>query len=201
MREVETQAVGRDQRTLLRDVRSQHLAQRRVQQVRGGVIRASCGAAHSVHSRSNRFADLQRAGCELADMNVCLAEFLRVGDREASSGRREFAGVTHLAATLGVERRDVEDDLALLTRLHFGDCVLAAEHRDDPALAGLAVVADERRLAVDGHLATQINVELAGGTRHCALRIHRGLEPRPVDRETAFARDVAGEVDRKPYVS
>jgi hypothetical protein len=93
MREIETQSIGRDQRTLLHDVRSQDLAQRRVQQVRGGVIRAGSVAAHPIHSRSHRFADLERAGRELAHVDVCLAELLRVGDQESRSWRREFAGV------------------------------------------------------------------------------------------------------------
>ncbi len=130
-------------------------------------------------------------------MDVCLAELLRVRDHESSSRRREFAGVADLAAAFGIKRRDVEDDLALLTRLQFGDRVLATEHRDDTALAGLALVADESSLAVDAQVAPQVDVELAGGTRHRALRIHRSLEPGLVDREAAFARDVVGEVDRE----
>jgi hypothetical protein len=42
--EVEAQLVGRDQRALLRDMRAEHLAQRGVQQMRGGVVEGGRGA-------------------------------------------------------------------------------------------------------------------------------------------------------------
>ncbi len=45
MREVEAQPVGRHQRALLRDVIAQHLAQRLVQQMRRGMVRADGAAA------------------------------------------------------------------------------------------------------------------------------------------------------------
>ena len=44
MREVEAQAIGRDQRALLRDVLAEHLAQRLVQQMRRRVVGADARA-------------------------------------------------------------------------------------------------------------------------------------------------------------
>ena len=48
MREVEAQTVGADERTRLLHVRAEHLAQRPVQHVRGGVVAADAVAAHAV---------------------------------------------------------------------------------------------------------------------------------------------------------
>jgi len=48
VREIEAQTLGRDERALLRDVRSEHFAQRRVQQVRGGVVGADACAPGGV---------------------------------------------------------------------------------------------------------------------------------------------------------
>ena len=61
MREVEAQPVGRDQRALLRHVIAQHLAQRLVQQMRGGMVLADGGAARVIDLQQQRIADLQRA--------------------------------------------------------------------------------------------------------------------------------------------
>ena len=108
-----------------------------------------------------------------------------------------IAGVADLAAALCVERRDVEDHLALLARLQLGDRILAAEQRDDAALAGFAVVADERGVRVNAQVAAQVDVELAGSASTRALRIHRRLETRLVDGQAALARDVGGEVHRE----
>ena len=61
VREVEAQAVRRDERALLRDVRAEHLAQRGVQQMRGGVVERGGAAALAVDVRAERVADRDRA--------------------------------------------------------------------------------------------------------------------------------------------
>ena len=64
VREVEAQAVGRDQAALLGDVLAEPVAQRRVQQMRGAVIGAGGVAAFAVD-------DLVQA---LADRNLALGD-------------------------------------------------------------------------------------------------------------------------------
>jgi hypothetical protein len=54
VREVEAQAVGRDERALLRDVRAEHLAQGSMQQVRGRVIQHDRAAPPSSTRASTR---------------------------------------------------------------------------------------------------------------------------------------------------
>ena len=85
MREVEAQPVGRDQRTLLRHVIAQHLAQRFVQQMRRGmVLRGSPRGGHDRPRAPAPIADLERALLDLDLMREQVAGLLlRVGDREA----------------------------------------------------------------------------------------------------------------------
>jgi hypothetical protein len=111
VREVETQAIGRDQRTLLRDMRAEHAAQRGVQQVRGAVVEDRRGAALDIDRADEMVADLQRARGERADVRMELArELLRVAHLEHRALLRQAARVADLATALGVERRTIEDD-------------------------------------------------------------------------------------------
>ena len=70
--------------------------------------------------------------------------------------------------------------------------------RDDLALVLEVLVAAERRSRRRASSrAAQVDAELARRARAFALRFHRLLEARLVDREPALARDVGGEVDRE----
>ena len=61
MAEVEAQAIGRDERALLRHVIAEHLAQGLVQKMRRGMVGADGGAARVIDVEFERMADLQRA--------------------------------------------------------------------------------------------------------------------------------------------
>ena len=119
VREVEAQPVGRDQRALLRDVRAQHLAQRLVQQVGGGVVGARGRAARVIDDQLDGVARLERALLDRADMHEQVAQLLlRVGDAEQRALRPlDDALVADLAAGLAVERRLVEHERRLLAGL------------------------------------------------------------------------------------
>ncbi len=69
MREIETQAVGRDQRALLRNVIAEHLAQRLVQKMRGGMVAADVGTARVIDLELQRLAGLQRTLLDLAEVH------------------------------------------------------------------------------------------------------------------------------------
>ena len=60
VREVEAQAVGRDERSGLLGVRPDHFVQRRVEQVRARVIAANCVAPLCVHDGGHGVAHVQR---------------------------------------------------------------------------------------------------------------------------------------------
>ena len=88
--EVEAEPVGRDQRARLLHVRAEHLAQRPVQDVRGGVVAADPVAAHAVDRGGDVVAFDDRAA---ADHRVVHDERAgkpvgRVDDVEFGAARR-----------------------------------------------------------------------------------------------------------------
>ena len=122
VREVEAQVAGIDQRARLLHVRAQHLAQRRMQQVRAGVV-AHGGAANVVVDHGIDFvADANRL---LGDNSVRahalhgIADAFDVGDQRVVIVGVEPAHVADLASGLGVERSVVEHDLAALAGLEL----------------------------------------------------------------------------------
>ena len=110
VREIEAQAIRRDERALLLNVRAEHLAQRRMQQMRGGVIQHDRGAALRVDLRLHAVADRDAARDERSLMAERRAELLRVGDLESRGADGKLAGVADLAAAFRVERRALEHD-------------------------------------------------------------------------------------------
>ena len=78
VREIEAQAIGRDQRAFLDHVRAEDLAQRRVQQVRRGMIEHRRLARGGIDLRRDDVALAQAAGFDRADVQVRVAELLRV---------------------------------------------------------------------------------------------------------------------------
>ena len=76
MGEIEAQPVGRDQRALLRDMVAEHLAQRLVQQMGGGMVGADRGAARVIDLQLERRADRERALLDLDVMDEEVAELL-----------------------------------------------------------------------------------------------------------------------------
>ena len=75
--EIETQAVGRDQRALLRDVGAQAPAQGLVQQVGRGVVRPQAGAARALDLQLHRCRRPRgRLRDHRADVDVEIAQLL-----------------------------------------------------------------------------------------------------------------------------
>ena len=111
--EVEAQPVGRHERALLLHVVAEHLAQRPVQEVGGGVVAADGVAAR--RRRSRRSTSWPGVDLALDDArHVAVQAGQRRTAVSSTSARagvgRDRAGVADLAAGLGVERRAVEDD-------------------------------------------------------------------------------------------
>ena len=76
MGEVEAEPPGLDQRALLRNVQPKHLAQRLVQEMRGGMIGARRGAAGMIDFEVDNLADFQRAGFDGAHMQEQAVQLL-----------------------------------------------------------------------------------------------------------------------------
>jgi hypothetical protein len=113
----------RDQRALLRDVIAEHQAQRLVQQMRRRMVRADRRAARVIDLQLQRRAE--PSACLPSTFTLWPKDavvLLRIGDAEL----RRFsplssAGIADLPAALAVERRLVEDDIALLARFERFD--------------------------------------------------------------------------------
>ena len=120
LREVETGLVGIDQRAALLDVSAQHLAQRLVHQVGGGVVAHCARATHGVDAGQQAVAHRQRARFQHAVMAEHAGlDLQRVGHGEAQAIGFQQAGITDLAARFGVERRGVQHHDGALAGLHL----------------------------------------------------------------------------------
>ena len=152
-REVEAQVVGRHERPGLAGRLADDVAQRPVEQVRAGVVAHRVGAPLGVDDGLDGLADAQPA-VERAAMDDQPADrLLRVLDREqlaAAARLADRALVADLAAALGVERRPVEDDLGRAVAGELVELHAVADDRDDPALGGRGLVAQELGVAVRG---------------------------------------------------
>jgi hypothetical protein len=112
--EVETQPVRGDQRALLDRLRPEHLAQRRVQQVRARVVAYGGLARGAVYPQARGFAHAQATRRDLAAMHHQLpARALRVVHLELAARGLDHAAVADLPAGLGVEGRLADDQLDL----------------------------------------------------------------------------------------
>ena len=179
-------------------MRAQHLAQRRVQQVRGGVIEADGAAPRRIDAGRDGITHRQRRALERPDVDDGLVELLCVGHVEArAAGAQQRAGVTHLAAALGIERRAREHHFADLAGLQRRHERAVAPQRHHPALGLEGVVADELTLRRNALAGAQVDAELAGRARAFALEFHLALVAFHVDAQSAFAGDVGGKVGRE----
>ncbi len=179
--EVEAQPVGRDERPRLLDVRAEHLAQRRVKQVRGGVVALAGAPVALVDGGGDRIVDGDAASDDGAAMHdQALGGRLCVVDADGRRRRRDLADVTDLAAALGIERSLDQHDLDVVA---LGRGVLDACRADDRGNGGVVprrgvaneARADVRQLRIRLD-AIRLDVELRGGAAALALRRHLALE-------------------------
>ena len=110
VREVEAQPLRLDERAFLLHVRAEHFAQRRMQQMRRGVIQHDGRTPLRVDLRLHAIADGDAARCDLALVAEGRAELLRIADCKSPRARRQLARVADLPAALRIERRALEHD-------------------------------------------------------------------------------------------
>ena len=202
MAEVEPQPAGRHQRTRLTGVLAEHLLQRPVHDVRGGV-----GArGRLTASRVDRgVGDLARADLPGLDgphvHRGVPAGRHGVGDANHAGVGADQALVPHLTAALRVERRAVEEHahgLALFGGLELFGAVVQ-DQRDRRFGLGL-VVADELGGRDGARFETDLDL-LACRTRSVALFLEQLGEPVGVDRESGLGRPFLDLFARIPNVS
>ena len=140
VREVEPRALCINERSLLLNVRSQHLAKRLVHQMRRRVVAHRAAARVRVHLGRDGVADVHLARLDFADMAGDIGlNFLRVVDgkqRQANAALRQLAAIADLPARFSIERRLVEDHDAALARHERFDGGAALVQRDDASFIG-----------------------------------------------------------------
>lgn len=114
VREVKAQVLGRHQRTGLGDMLAQDLLKGGVEQVGGGVVAAQETTALGVERGGHGSTDGQRALGNVGDVSIQAVVVLGIGNGQRNALGGKLAGVTLLAAHLGVERGAVEHDLDVL---------------------------------------------------------------------------------------
>src|SRR5580704_11979682 len=109
------------------------------------MIGAQPSAPTAVDPHLDRLAHPQRAVFDIADMDEQVTRLAhRVLDRELAAGRRENRpGVADLTARFAVEWGLVDDQADLVTGRGLRNPFLAAHHRQDYALGGLGLIAEE----------------------------------------------------------
>ncbi|MNK89838.1 hypothetical protein D3C87_1098620 [compost metagenome] len=121
MAEVEAQALTVDQRAFLLNVIAQHLAQCSVQQVSRGVVQRR-GVTHlGVNVGLDRRTDDQATRIQDTVVQECTAGLGGVTHVETRAARLQVTAIADLATGLGVERRLVENDHALIAFAQYVD--------------------------------------------------------------------------------
>ena len=112
VREIEAQAVGRDQAALLGDVAAEAMAQRGVEQMGRAMVGAGGGAAVDVDRLVERVADLDAALDDAVRSAWSWPNGFDVSSTSPSKplSAGQFSGVADLPAAFAVEGRLVEDD-------------------------------------------------------------------------------------------
>ena len=109
VREIEAQTVGRDQRARLMDPRTEHVAQRIVQDVSRGMIKHRGVAARPIDAQRDAPAaiEIARVAAEQpADMENRAVRLARIDNLEKrAGGGLDYAAVANLSAAFGIEGR------------------------------------------------------------------------------------------------
>ncbi len=112
VREVEAQPVAVDERSLLGDMRAQHLAERLVQQMGRRMVGPDGATAGVIDLRHERHAGSDGTLDDLDVMDEEIAELLAgIRHSKRDTRRRQRARVADLATGLAVERRLIEQEL------------------------------------------------------------------------------------------
>ena len=202
MREVKTQAPGRHQRASLGDMLAQDLLKRGVEQVRGGVVATQEATALGVERGGHGGTDGQRTLGDVGDVSIQAVVVLGIGNGQRNALGGKLAGVTLLAAHLGVERGAVEHNLDVLARGSGLDGLAVANDGDNlGALDDVVVIAVELGRGnligkLDPHVVEAApRVALGIGTSAGLLVLHAGGEAVHVDVVASGAGDLDSQVN------
>ena len=204
--EVEPQVRRMHERARLMHVLTEHAAERRVQEVRRGVVAHGVPAQLRVHHRLRRCPQTQDAVDDLrAHHDHARCRRLRVGDERAALVRRDRPAIAHLAAALRIEGRAVEDELDVGALVRFIDALAVDDERRDHRIGLELVVPAELASHTLGLLEHRVELaELHGVLRElrrrpaaAALRLELIEETVLVQGHARARDDLLGQLDRK----
>ena len=181
---------------------AQDLLKRSVEQVGGGVVAAQETTALGVERGGHGSTDGQRALGNVCDMGIQAVVVLGIGNGQNNALGGKLAGVTLLAAHLGVERGAVEHDLDVLAGGSGLDGLAVANDGDNlGALDRIVVIAvelgrDDLIGKLDPHVVEAApGIALGVGTSAGLLVLHAGSEAVHIDIVASGAGDLDGQVD------
>ena len=194
MREVEAQLVGSHVRARLAHVRAEFLAQRRVQEVRGSVVRHRGEPRLAVHERASRLADLELAVRELERHRLVVANPVDAGHLRAPGRRLNHPAVRRLPTALRVE--------GALRQLGEVAPVLALERSDRGLpLGGLiaheTAVETRRARELEHPLMPHVGALAAARARHLARLLHQLSEAVVVHRQALLREQLLRQFVRE----
>ena len=201
MREIEAQAIRRNQRAGLRGMRTKYIAQRVVQQVRGSVVAHHIAAALGVDIRLELIVqrDAPRFDCAIVDDHA-RHRALCIGDVHAAIRPNQHAGVAHLAAAFGVEGRAVKHQLHWLASAGRAYGIAARHQRQHAPAGGIVLVAEKfrrRQLEIAPHLGLGAALELRSGAAARALLGHRPVVGWLINFQTLLGGNFLRQVERE----
>src|SRR5690606_11455355 len=192
--EVETQALTVDQRALLLHMLAQHLAQRGVQQVGGGMVALGRGTHAVIDHGANGGAAVQAAAADHPMVQVGAAGLGGIAYVETHAGAFQVTGIAHLPAGFGIEGGLVQQYRARLAFVQAVDLGTVPVQRQDLRRAHGRGAAVKAGLAIDLDQLVVIQAELAGRAGALALGRHGGLEAGFVDGQVALTGDITRQV-------
>ena len=143
--EIETQPLRVHQRTLLGHVRTQHLPQRLMRKMGGGMVGTRGRTTPVIDDQFYGIAGFEGAGFDAADMDEHIAQFfLCVRDAEQPTlGTLDDALVADLSAGLAIKRRLIEHNRGFFAGFEALHLLAVLENGADLAFGGFRVVAEE----------------------------------------------------------
>src|SRR5579863_846870 len=125
------------------------------------VVQRDGSSTLPIHLCTDDIANANSAFRHPSQVRVRCAAFDGVLHEETRSWTRQGTSVPHLPACLGIERRAIEHDLALLAAAQLIHRAAALEQRGHAALRFQPFIAFESRARSDGGAATDVHPELA----------------------------------------
>ena len=197
MREIEAQHFVVNQRPFLRHVRAQNLAQRRVHQVRCGVIQTNTRTTRLIHISLDRIAHFQRARRQLAEVANCLTIFLRVAYGKRKARAFQFTFIANLTTGFRIEWGLIQYDNGFLTDTDRINRFTIHKQRGHFTVQFQMVVAFKFRGAIHANHRVIVRTETAGFTRTTTLLFHGGFKTGFIHFDIALTANVSRQINRE----